>query len=160
MSFERENIAAGRHGASSERQIKPVARNHRRRVLRQLRLSSREFDPVGRAYLDAFVRLQAKVDLIDRYVDEHGLIRAEGEPRPVMRRTSRSRTGQVGAPAAGRASGEPRDRRQGSSGGGTGRGDVTDALDLLSSLRLEDGRLCGCASEVQRAYAAAIIDPD
>jgi hypothetical protein len=53
-------------------------------VLRQLRLRSRDLDPVGRGYLDAYVRLWAKLDLIDGYVAEHGVIREDGEPQPVM----------------------------------------------------------------------------
>ncbi len=63
----------------------PIARNHRRRVLRQLRLSPRDLDPIGRGYLDSYVRLVAKIDLIDRYVAEHGLLRADGEPQPALK---------------------------------------------------------------------------
>ena len=74
-----------KHGATSERQIRPLARAHRRRVLRQMRLRAGDVDPIGRAHLDAYVRLQAKVDLIDRYVEEHGMILPDGEPQPVMR---------------------------------------------------------------------------
>lgn len=74
-----------RHGATSERQIRPLARNHRRRLLRQLRLSPRDLDPLARGYLDTYVRLTAKLDLIDAYLAEHGLIRSDGELQPVMR---------------------------------------------------------------------------
>ena len=70
------NTLALRHGATSERQIQPVARNHRRRVLRQIGLSPRDLDPVGRAYLEHYCRVTAKIVLIDQWVDEHGLIRA------------------------------------------------------------------------------------
>jgi hypothetical protein len=54
-------------------------------VLRQLRLSPRDLDAIGRGYLDAYVTLRAKVDAIDAYVDEHGLIRPDGEPQPVLK---------------------------------------------------------------------------
>lgn len=79
------NRNALRHGATSEARILPVARNHRRRVLRRLGLSARDLDPLARGYLDVYVRLTSKVELIDAYVEEHGLIRADGDPQPVMR---------------------------------------------------------------------------
>ncbi len=79
------NTLAKTHGASSERQIRPLALNHRRRMLRRFGLSARELDPIGRGYLDLYCRTQAKVETIDAYIAEHGLIRADGEPQPVMR---------------------------------------------------------------------------
>jgi hypothetical protein len=74
-----------KHGATSERQIRPLARNHRRRLLRQIGTSARDLDPLGRGYLDQYARLMAKVELIDAYVDERGLLNAKGEPVPAMR---------------------------------------------------------------------------
>lgn len=65
-------------------QIRPVTRNHRRRILRQLGLSPRDLDPIARGYLDLFCRLSAKIDLIDRYVAEHGLLTADGEPQVAL----------------------------------------------------------------------------
>lgn len=85
QGFAAGNVAALKHGVSSERQIRPLAANQRRRVLRQMRLRAGDVDPIGRAHLEAYVRLQAKVDLIDRYVDEHGLIGKDGEPLACMR---------------------------------------------------------------------------
>lgn len=85
VGFQPGNEMGLRHGALSERQIRPVARNHRRRVLRQIGLSPRDLDPIGKAHLDLYVRLMAKVELIDVYVGEHGLIRDGGEPQPAMR---------------------------------------------------------------------------
>lgn len=82
---EPANVLALKHGATSERQIAPRARNHRRRLLRQLRLSPRDLDPLARGYLDTYVRLTSKLDLIDAYLAEHGLIRPDGELQPVMR---------------------------------------------------------------------------
>jgi hypothetical protein len=83
--FTESNLVALRHGATSERQVSPVARNHKRRFLRQIGTRVSDLDPIGRAYLDQASRLAAKVELIDRYVDEQGLIRPDGEPQPVMR---------------------------------------------------------------------------
>jgi hypothetical protein len=54
-------------------------------MLRQLGLRAGDLDPLARGYLAQYVRLAAKIDLIDAYVGEHGLIRADGEPQPVMR---------------------------------------------------------------------------
>jgi hypothetical protein len=90
--FEPRNQAALRHGAFSERQIRPRAANHRRRILRQLRLRAGDLDPIGRGYLDQYVRLQSKLELIDRYVEEHGLLRDDGEPQPRFASTWRWRT--------------------------------------------------------------------
>jgi hypothetical protein len=80
--FEPGNEAALRHGATSERHIRPLARNHRRRLLRQIGLRAVDLDPVGRALLEHYVRLTAKVVLIDGYLDEAGLLDEHGQPRP------------------------------------------------------------------------------
>jgi hypothetical protein len=82
--FEKDNTAAMRHGATSERRIGPLARNHKRRVLRQIGLRASEIDPIGKAYLEHYTRLTAKVVLIDRYLDEVGVLDEHGSPRPCM----------------------------------------------------------------------------
>lgn len=79
------NVLALRHGATSERQVRPLARNHRRRVLRQIGLSPRDLDAIGRAHLEHYCRTTAKIVLIDRWIDEHGLIRDDGSLQPCMR---------------------------------------------------------------------------
>jgi hypothetical protein len=38
-----------------------------------------------KGYLDAYVRLLAKIDAIDRYVGEHGILDSDGEPRGCLR---------------------------------------------------------------------------
>jgi hypothetical protein len=83
--FEVGNEVRLAHGAYAERRIRPQARAHRRRVLRRLRLSPRDLDPFGKGYLDAYCRLLAKIEAIDAYIEEHGLVRDDGEPQPVMR---------------------------------------------------------------------------
>ena len=83
--FEAGNAAALHHGARSERQIRPRAATHRRRVLRQLRLRASEVDPIGRGYLDAYCRLRSKIDLLDLYLEEHGLLLPSGEPQPCLK---------------------------------------------------------------------------
>jgi hypothetical protein len=52
--------------------------------LRQLRLRAGDLDPVGLAYLDSYVRLIAKVDLVDSFLDENPMIRPDGSLQPCM----------------------------------------------------------------------------
>ena len=78
------NQAAVTHAATAESRIRPVARLHRRRLMRQLGLRAREMDPLAKGYLDLYVRTQSKVALADEYLAEHGLLDAEGKPRPVL----------------------------------------------------------------------------
>lgn len=79
------NVSALRHGATSQRQIRPVARALRRRFLRQNRLRAGDLSGIQRGYLDSWAQCQAKVELIDRYLDQRGLIREDGELQPVMK---------------------------------------------------------------------------
>lgn len=82
--FEKGNTLQETHGVGIEARVVPLARNHRRRVLRQIGLRASEVDPIGRAHLDAFTRSHSKIELIDRWVEEHGLIRADGSLQPCM----------------------------------------------------------------------------
>jgi hypothetical protein len=82
--FQSGNEIATMHGATSERRIRPLARNHRRRVLRQIGLRASELDPAAKAYLEHYARLTAKVVLIDRYLDEVGVLDTDGNPRACM----------------------------------------------------------------------------
>ncbi len=79
------NQNAVSHGASSESHVRPLARNHRRRVLRQLGTRSADLDPLGRAYLNLYVRLAAKLDLLDQHFAEVGLVDGDGKPHPATR---------------------------------------------------------------------------
>jgi hypothetical protein len=83
--FERGNQAAATHGLTSQARIVPQARNHKRRVLRSLGIRMADLDPVGKAFLQNYLRVEAKLTLADRYLEEHGMIRDGGEPQPVMR---------------------------------------------------------------------------
>jgi hypothetical protein len=85
VGFQPGNAAGLRHGATSEHRIRPLARNHRRRVLRQIGLRASEVDPIGRAHLELLCRATSKIELLDRYVDEHGLVRPDGTLQPCMR---------------------------------------------------------------------------
>jgi hypothetical protein len=48
-------------------------------------LRASEVDPIGRAYLTFLCRDLAKLDLIDKYVETHGLLREDGTPQPCMK---------------------------------------------------------------------------
>jgi hypothetical protein len=85
MSAQPGNVLALRHGADSESRVRPLANGNRRRILRQTGLKLRDFDPIGKALLEHYVRLAAKIVLIDDYLDEHGIVRDDGEPQPVLR---------------------------------------------------------------------------
>jgi hypothetical protein len=78
--FQPGHTLSLRHGARSERHIRPLAGRYRRRLLRAVGIRARELDGIGRALLDNWARAQAKVDLLDRYFAEHGLLDAEGAP--------------------------------------------------------------------------------
>jgi hypothetical protein len=82
--FEPGNDVAVKHGTHSERRIRPVAARHRRRLRRQFGLKDRDLAPLERGYLNLLARLLAKIELADAYIDEHGLIRDDGSPQPVM----------------------------------------------------------------------------
>ena len=84
MAPARGNQNAAVHGLHSEARIRPLARAHRRRVLRQFGLRASELSPIGKAYVDQVVRLKAKIDLIDAYIGEHGLIRPDGSLQPAL----------------------------------------------------------------------------
>lgn len=44
-----------------------------------------DLDRIGIARLDQFARMQAKVVLLDAYLEEHGLLDEHGEPRPAAK---------------------------------------------------------------------------
>ena len=72
--FQPGNTMAVRHGAHSERQIRPIAQAHRRSVLRRFGLLARDLTPVQRGYLDLYVRCMAKLDLYEAWMQENGTI--------------------------------------------------------------------------------------
>src|SRR3954453_6445557 len=82
--FEPGNEAHLVHGATSERHIRPLAANQKRRVLRQMRLRASDLNPVGRALLEHYVRLTTKLVLIDDWIERNGLLREDGSPQPCM----------------------------------------------------------------------------
>jgi hypothetical protein len=82
VGFEPGNELAVTHGATSEAHIRPLARNHRRRALRQIGLRPSDLDPAAKAYLEHYVRLTAKVVLVDPSTDATASLPRTGEPPP------------------------------------------------------------------------------
>jgi hypothetical protein len=73
------------HGSTRNDEIRRRAGNEKRRLLDRLGLRQRDLDPIGVALLGHYATLAARIDSIDAWLDEHGLIRADGEPQPVLR---------------------------------------------------------------------------
>lgn len=76
------NLNAARHGAHSEPTVRRVATVQKRRLLRQIGLRAGDLDGLGAAYLDAWARAQAKVELLDSWFSSHGFLDSEGAPTP------------------------------------------------------------------------------
>ena len=70
--------AAQKHGAHSKAVVRREAAVVQRRLLRQAGLRVADLDGLGLAYLHSWAAAQAKVELLDRWADEHGFIDDEG----------------------------------------------------------------------------------
>ena len=79
------NALALKHGATSERQIVPVAARQKRRLLRQIGLRQSDLDGIGRGLLANWARAAAALALMDAFASEHGWLDAKGEPRGFAR---------------------------------------------------------------------------
>ncbi len=83
-SVDRRPGAAGppeTHGGHSSAKVIPLARVRKRRLLRQLGLRAGDLDSLGRSYLDLYCKCATKLDLLDRFYAEHGLIDDDGVPQ-------------------------------------------------------------------------------
>jgi hypothetical protein len=78
-------IRHGLHALTTDDQIRPAARNQKRRLLRQIGTRASDLDPVAKGYVNLLARVLAKIDVADDYVERHGMLRADGEPQPVMK---------------------------------------------------------------------------
>ena len=77
--IEQRSKASLTHGCTSERQIRPLARAQKRRLMRQLGMKMGDLDGVSNALLDNWARAQGKVVLMDEYFQARGFIREDGE---------------------------------------------------------------------------------
>jgi hypothetical protein len=82
--FEPGNVAALKHGIHSERRVRPLATTQKRRFLRQNGLRKADVDGIGLALLDAWARAQAKVELLDAWFAERGIVDDDGKPQPSL----------------------------------------------------------------------------
>jgi hypothetical protein len=84
VGFTVGNSDAVTHGAHSERVVRPLATVQKRRFLRQNGLRKADVDGIGLALLDAWARAQAKVELLDLWYADHGVLDSEGKPQPSL----------------------------------------------------------------------------
>jgi hypothetical protein len=79
--FQAGNALRLTHGARSEPTVKRVATIQKRRLLRQIGLRASDLDGLGLAFLDAWARAQAKVELMDTWFETNGFLEpVSGEP--------------------------------------------------------------------------------
>lgn len=81
---EQRRAAATRHGTQSEVQIRAVARNKKRLILRRLGVQARDLDAVCSVLVDVLARFASKIELLDRYYEGRGIVRQGGEPEPTL----------------------------------------------------------------------------
>jgi hypothetical protein len=77
-AFAVGNEAAVTHGARSERRVLAASTNQKRSFLRRIGLRQAQLDPVGLALLDNWSRSQAKVVMMDAWVEQHGWVDEAG----------------------------------------------------------------------------------
>jgi hypothetical protein len=58
--------------------ITPLARAHRRRLLRRLDITYGELDPIARGHFDIYARTIAKIEVADAWFEENGYIHDKG----------------------------------------------------------------------------------
>jgi len=78
MGAKPGNVLALKHGATSERQIRPRATREKRALLRRNGLRLRDIDALGRALLQNWSRAAAALALMDEHAAEHGWVDEDG----------------------------------------------------------------------------------
>jgi hypothetical protein len=77
--FESGNAAAERHGAHSEHRWRPLADALMSEAVAEAPWLGR---PTFRMAVQAWAITEAKIALVDQWLDEHGLLTDDGDPRP------------------------------------------------------------------------------
>ena len=80
-TFERGNLAALKHGAYSPRRVEPLARELVEAVLPSVSYLD---DPSYAASVWAWARAEARVQLLDEHLSEHGFLDERGNLRPAV----------------------------------------------------------------------------
>src|SRR5436190_1342417 len=62
----------------STSRVAALDRVHRQRLRRRLSLNWSDLDPVGRGFFEHYCRAESKLDLADRFFEEHGYIGEDG----------------------------------------------------------------------------------
>lgn len=75
----------GLHAVTTDDQIRPRAANHKRRLLRRIGTKASDLDPIAKGYVELLSRLLAKIEVADEFIEREGLIRADGEPQPILK---------------------------------------------------------------------------
>jgi hypothetical protein len=84
--FEAENFAALRHGAHSPRKVRPVAEEIARALLEVAPWTAR---PAFEAVRASWAWVEAQLVLLRVFVDEQGMLDADGQPRPAVSLSAR-----------------------------------------------------------------------
>jgi hypothetical protein len=82
--IEQRRDAATRHGLRSEYRLRATAKNQKRTILRKLGVAARDLDAVSAIYVDVMARGLSKVQLLDTYYAERGIVREDGQGEPTL----------------------------------------------------------------------------
>lgn len=82
--IEQRRNAATRHGLRSEYKLRATAKNQKRTLLRKLGVRASDLDAVSAVYVDVMARGLSKVQLLDTYYAEHGIVREDGQGEPTL----------------------------------------------------------------------------
>jgi hypothetical protein len=74
--------AVRRHGARTERVVRPLAARHERRWLRQRGVGASDLTAIGRGLLRNWARCAAQLQLLDEHATRVGLLDGDGVPHP------------------------------------------------------------------------------
>lgn len=75
---EQRRDAATLHGAKNQVMVRRRAGYVKQSLLQSTGLRQADLDPITKRYLDLYARVAAKVELYDRYAEEHGWVDADG----------------------------------------------------------------------------------
>ncbi|WP_052668663.1 P27 family phage terminase small subunit [Nitriliruptor alkaliphilus] len=84
--FQPGHLLSTRHGANAERFVQPIADA----VVRWARERAPWLDDLDGPALESWARAEARCVLLADYLDVHGLVDAEGEPRSALRALERA----------------------------------------------------------------------